>query len=106
MGDAAPLAVTPPGEDVTVYEVIVEPPLEAGGVNATVACASPAVAGPIAGAPGTVAPMAMENGCDVLTDPAAPVTTPVNVPAVVGVPLRRPLGASVSPGGSAPDVRA
>jgi hypothetical protein len=53
MGEAAPLAVKPPGEAVTLYEVISEPPLEAGGVNVTVACPLPAVAMPIVGAPGT-----------------------------------------------------
>ena len=53
MGEADPLALTPAGDDVTVYDVIGEPPLEAGGVNVTVACLLPAVAVPIVGAPGT-----------------------------------------------------
>ena len=53
MGEAPPLALMPPGEDVTVYDVIGEPPLEAGAVNVTVACPLPAVAVPIVGAPGT-----------------------------------------------------
>ena len=52
IGEVAPLAVIPPGEDVAMYEVTGEPPLEAGGVNATVACALPATAVPMVGAPG------------------------------------------------------
>jgi hypothetical protein len=44
-----------PGFEVAVYDVIVEPPLEAGAVNDTDACASPALAVPIVGVPGTVA---------------------------------------------------
>ena len=45
--------VIPPGFDVAVYEVIAEPPLEAGAVNATVADVAPvAVTAPIVGAPG------------------------------------------------------
>ena len=106
IGDAVPLPVMPPGEDVTVYVVIGDVPLEDGGVNVTVACALPAVARGIVGAPGTAgpAPMVMAKTCDVLADPAAPVTVPVYVPVAVGVPLSRPMPASVSPGGSAPAV--
>jgi hypothetical protein len=36
IGLAAPVAVAPPGEAVTVYEVIAAPPFEAGGVKLTV----------------------------------------------------------------------
>ena len=53
MGEPGPLALMPPGDDVTVYDVIGDPPLEAGGVNLTVACPLPGVAAPIVGAPGT-----------------------------------------------------
>jgi hypothetical protein len=45
----------PPGLDVTVYPVIVAPPFDAGAANVTDACASPAVAVPIVGAPGATA---------------------------------------------------
>jgi hypothetical protein len=46
---------TPPaGLDVTVYPVIAEPPFDAGALNVTVACAFPAVAVPMTGAPGVV----------------------------------------------------
>jgi hypothetical protein len=48
--------VTPPGEDVAVYSVIVAPPSLAGAVYETVAVvAAVIVAVPIVGAPGTVA---------------------------------------------------
>ena len=53
MGDVAPDALCV--SHVAVYEVIAEPPLLAGAVKVTVACALPAVAVPIVGAPGTVA---------------------------------------------------
>jgi hypothetical protein len=53
MGLAAPVPVRPPGFEVTVYPVMVAPPLLAGAVKDTVACVSPAVAVPTVGAPGT-----------------------------------------------------
>jgi hypothetical protein len=51
-----PDAVSPPGLDVTVKLVIAEPPLLAGALNDTVACALPALALTPVGAPGAVAP--------------------------------------------------
>ena len=36
-GLVVPAAVLPPGDDVTVYPVIVAPPLDAGAVKLTVA---------------------------------------------------------------------
>jgi hypothetical protein len=55
MGDAEPVAVTPPGLDVTRYPVIGDPPSLAGAVNVTDAVALVEdVAVPIVGAPGTV----------------------------------------------------
>jgi hypothetical protein len=48
-------ACAPPGDAVTVYDVIVAPPLLAGGVQLTVACWSPATAViPVGGADGPV----------------------------------------------------
>ena len=52
----------PAGDEVTVYEVIVEPPFDVGAVKATVAVVCPvAVATPIVGAPdktpGTIPPL-------------------------------------------------
>ena len=52
IGLIEPVAVAPPGFAVTVYDEIVAPPLEAGAVNVTVACALPAVADTPVGAPG------------------------------------------------------
>ena len=51
-GDVVPAPVSPPGEEVAVYEI--EPaPKSVGAVNATVAVLDPvAVAVPIVGAPG------------------------------------------------------
>ena len=56
------VSVTPPGEEVAVYEVIVAPPLEPGAVKATVAVVDPvAVAVPTVGAPGTTATVVNET---------------------------------------------
>ena len=49
-----PVAVTLPGFEVTVYEVMGLPPFEAGAVKVTVAWAFPAVAFTPVGALGTV----------------------------------------------------
>ena len=54
IGLEEPVAVNPPGLEVTVYMVIVEPPSLAGAVNVTVAWAFPAVADTPVGGPGTV----------------------------------------------------
>lgn len=55
MGEEEPVAVIPPGEEVTLYPVIGDPPSLAGAVKVTEAEALAAVAVPIVGAPGTVA---------------------------------------------------
>lgn len=47
-------AVNPPGLEVTVYPVIVEPLLDAGADQETVACPYPEVALTLVGAPGIV----------------------------------------------------
>lgn len=52
IGDDDPVAVIPPGEEVTTYSVAAGFPKYAGAVNDTVTCASPAVAVPMVGAPG------------------------------------------------------
>ena len=52
MGDPAPLAVIPPGVDVTMYEVI-GAPAEEPGLKLTVARPSPAMALSSAGGCGT-----------------------------------------------------
>jgi hypothetical protein len=57
------------------------------------------------GAPGTTAAMAMEKLCVAVPEEFVAVTTPVNVPAPVGVPDRAPVVLfNVNPGGKAPDV--
>ena len=54
IGELAPVPVIPPGFEVTVYPVILEPPLLAGAVKDTETWVSPAVAEPMVGASGTV----------------------------------------------------
>jgi hypothetical protein len=70
IGDEPPLAVNPPGLEVTVYEVIVEPPLNPGAENVIVASPFPRVAVPIIGASGTVAGVT-----ELLAEDADPVPT-------------------------------
>ena len=53
IGDAPPEAVNNPGEEVTVYDVIGDPP-SLGASNATVTCPSPGVVEVIVGALGMV----------------------------------------------------
>ena len=53
IGLTAPVAVTPPGLEVTVYPVIALPPLD-GAVKLTTAWLFPATAVTAVGAPGTV----------------------------------------------------
>ena len=55
IGDEPPVAVNPPVLDVTVYEVMADPPLLAGALKVTVAWPFPATALTPVGAPGTVA---------------------------------------------------
>src|SRR5260370_22365592 len=90
------LAVSPPGDEVTVYPLIWDPPLEAGAVQVTVAWALPAVAVTAGGAPGgpvgMTAPEAVEAGplptAFVAGTPQGepgPLVTPLTV-ALVAVP--------------------
>jgi hypothetical protein len=78
----------PPGDDVAVYAVIAEPPLLAGAVNVTLACALPAVAVPIVGAPGTVAGVTLFDAAEGALPPTALLAVTVKVYAV---PLARPV---------------
>ena len=86
------LAVWPPGFVVTVYPVIVEPPVDAGGFQLTEACVLPAVAETLVGAPGTVAGVTVLEGVDALLPPTLLVAMTVNVYAV---PLIRPVTVAV-----------
>ena len=56
-----------------------EPPLLAGAVKATVAAAFPAVAGPIAGAPGTVAGVTELDAAEAALGPAPLMAVTVKV---------------------------
>jgi hypothetical protein len=76
---AAQVPVMPEGDEVAVKSVIAEPPLEPGGVNVTVACALPAVAAPIVGAPGTVAGVTLFDAAEGNPAPAMFVAVTVNV---------------------------
>jgi hypothetical protein len=80
------IAVTPPGDDVTVKRVIGRPPVEAGGVQLTVALVLPAVATTFVGGPGavggrTVTPL---EGVDGALVPIPFVAVTVNVYVVFG----------------------
>ena len=79
IGLAGPIAVMSTGLDVTVYNVIVQPPFDAGGVNLTVACAFPAAAITAVGAPGTVPSATLLEGPDAGPVPSALVARTVNV---------------------------
>ncbi len=79
IGELDPEAVKPPGEDVTVYPVMVLPPFEIGAVNATLAWAFPAVATGLVGAPGTVLGVIAADGAEATEFPAELVATTVKV---------------------------
>jgi len=78
-GELDPEAVKPPGEDVTVYPVMVLPPVEAGAVKVTLACALPAEATGLVGAPGTVLGVTAPDGAEATEFPAELVATTVKV---------------------------
>jgi hypothetical protein len=79
IGLEAPVAVPPPGNAVTVYEVIGLPPFEAGGEKLTVACPSPATAVTFDGASGKVAGTTALDGAELAPVPTAFVAVTVNV---------------------------
>jgi hypothetical protein len=86
--------------------VIADPPFEAGAVNAIVAWPLPGVAVPIVGALGTVAAIVIEKLCVAVPLELVAVTTPVNVPVAVGVPVSAPVvPLRRRPFGKAPEVR-
>src|SRR3954464_13067919 len=73
------LAVRPPGEEVTVYPVMALPPLDAGAVQLTLACALPAVAVTPVGAPGTPRGTIAADGADADPAPAALLAKTIKV---------------------------
>jgi hypothetical protein len=79
IGDDPPVAVNPPTFEVTVYEVIAEPPLLAGAVNETVAWPLPCTAVTLVGAPGAVAGRTELLVADAVLVPIAFVAVTVNV---------------------------
>jgi hypothetical protein len=72
-------AVTPPGDDVTVYPVMALPPFDAGGDQVTVAEALPPVALADVGAPGLVKGVTAFDAADGGLDPCAFWAVTVNV---------------------------
>jgi hypothetical protein len=82
------LTVAPPGEVVTVYPVIRDPPVVAGAIHETRAWVLPAMAVTAVGAPGTVLGVTVALAVDATEDPAALVAVTVNLYAV---PLVRPV---------------
>ena len=73
------LAVWPPGLAVAVYPVIVEPPFDDGAFQVTVACALPAVAETLVGAPGTMAGVTALDAEEAALLPFAFVAVTANV---------------------------
>src|SRR5260221_1205730 len=51
-GECSPAPIKPPGDEVTMYEVMADPPFESGAAKLTVACPSPAMARTSRGAAG------------------------------------------------------
>jgi hypothetical protein len=78
-GELAPVAVIPPGEDVTVYPVMALPPLEEGALKATLAWALPAVATGLVGASGTVLGITVPDATEATEFPAALVAKTVKL---------------------------
>ena len=85
IGDAPPVAVMPPGFEVTVYVLIADPPLLAGGVKLTVASALPANAVAAVGAPGSPAGVTLFDAAEAGLGPALLKAKTVNVYAVPSV---------------------
>jgi hypothetical protein len=79
MGLDAPEPVRLPGLEVTVYPVIVKPPLLAGALKLTVALALPPLALPIVGAPGTPAGVTEFEAAEAALTPAPLVAVTVQV---------------------------
>ena len=69
----------PPGDEVTVYPVIAEPPVLAGLVHVIVACEAPAVALRPVGAPGVLAGITAVDASEAELVPRELVAVMVNV---------------------------
>ncbi len=79
IGEEPAEAVNPPVLEVTVYEVMAEPPLDTGAVKVIVASPLPVVAVPMVGAPGTVAGVIELLVAEEMLVPYAFVAVTVNV---------------------------
>jgi len=77
--------------------VIAEPPLDTGAAKLTVACALPAVAVPMVGAPGAMAGVTVFEIAEDTLMPAALCAATVHV---TGVPFARPVTTRGEPGPS------
>jgi hypothetical protein len=89
---APAVAVIPPGEEDTVKPVMADPPSLAGAVHVTVACALPAEAVPIVGAPGTVGGSGVTE-LETAEDGPVPTALVAVTVKVYAVPLASPLTA-------------
>ena len=76
------MAVSPPGFEVTVYDVIAEPLSEVGAVKATEAFPFPGVTVVIVGTPGVVNGVAEPDAAEATPSPARLVALTVKVYAV------------------------
>jgi hypothetical protein len=94
IGLDGPVAVAPPGDAVTVYEMIAAPP-SSGAVKPTVAWPVPATADTSVGGPGTVAGVTWPDGADGGPVPATFVAATVKVYAVPFVSPATTIGLAV-----------
>jgi len=89
IGDEAPVAVKLPGEEVTVYPVIADPPVFVGAVKLTVALPLLPVAEILVGTPGAIAAgVTADDALEAVPVPTELVATTVKVYAV---PLASPV---------------
>jgi len=79
MGLLVPVAVMPPGAEVTVYCVIALPPFEVGTVKLMVACPLPLTAFGVLGAVGTVAGCTLFEATEATPVPPAFMALALNV---------------------------
>ena len=80
IGEDVPVAVIPPGEAVTVYPVIADPPVFIGAVKLTVALPLPPVAEMLVGTPGAIgAGVTADDGVELAPSPTELVATTVKV---------------------------
>ena len=89
IGDEAPVAVRPSGEEVTVYPVITAPPVFVGAVKLTVALPLLTIAEILVGAPGAIAAgVTADDALEAVPVPTELVATTVKVYAM---PLVNPV---------------